>query len=307
LNIGESVKVLGNSHFIIYIVGAERKVVLEGGVSGVIPVLSQQVREIPGLIDEVSGLVVMHAHFDHVCGLPEMAQIFTKAVTAASSKAADVLAKPGVIRGFFDQDEAMTTTLKDLGEYIGSYEIGLKQSPSHVETIEIDRLINEGDIWQLGNGCSLNFIRAPGHSPCSIMAYYPREEILFCSDSAGFPVDRDYVFPIFFDGYLAFTETIRKMLDLPITVLAGAHEEIVRGRREVRAYLQRSLDWADKTRAMVVEGISRGISKEKMAQDVYNLFYHSRLKIYTPENIMLCSHLIVKRSLEVLKGSSDGD
>ena len=301
MKIGESVRVLGNSHFFIYLAGTAQRIVLEGGVSGVIPVVRQQVREMPGVIDEVSCLVVMHAHFDHVCGLPGLAQVFTKARTAASSKASDVLSKPGVVAGFFEQDEAMTTTLKELGEYAGGDETLSEQALSRVETIKIDQLINEGSVWHLGNGFSLNFVRAPGHSPCSMMAYCPQEEILFCSDSAGFPVDGEYVFPIFFDGYAAYTETIRSMLDLPVTVLAGAHEEIVRGRREVRAYLQRSLDWAEKTQAMVVENISRGISREKMAQNIFNLFHHGRLKIYTPENIMLCSRLIVKRSIEFMK------
>jgi len=162
LNIGESVRVLGNSHFFIYLAGTEQKIILEGGVSGVIPVVRQQVREMPGVIDEVSCLVVMHAHFDHVCGLPGLSQVFRKAHTAASSKAADVLAKPGVVADFFEQDEAMTTTLKELGEYAGGDEIRSEQAFSRMETIKIDRLINEGSVWQLGKGFSLDFVRAPG-------------------------------------------------------------------------------------------------------------------------------------------------
>ncbi|MCL6611391.1 MAG: MBL fold metallo-hydrolase [Peptococcaceae bacterium] len=304
MHISSSVRVLGNGHFNLYLAGGEEKVIIEGGVSGVVPALRRQVNELRAA-GEVSRLVVMHAHFDHVCGLPGLKGIFKTARTAASAKAAEVLAKPAVVAGFFREDESMTAALKDLaGGESGAAEPGEIFSPP--PTLAVDEVIPEEAVWRLGPNFSLHFYRAPGHSPCSLTAYSPEEEILFSSDSAGFPVDSRTVFPIFFDGYLPYVQTIKSMLDLPVTVLAGAHEEIITGRRQVRAYLQSAVDWAESTRSMVEDAVKRGTDRERLAEDIFMRFYHGRLKIYTVENIMLCSRLIVRRALEAAEKAAPG-
>lgn len=301
MQISSSVKVLGNCHFNVYLAGTEEKVVIEGGVSGVIPALSRQVNDMGGP-GGVSRLVVMHAHFDHVCGLPGLKGFFPAAGVAASARAASVLAKPAVVSGFFREDRAMTATLRDMDGDGHPQDSGGEFIPP--ATLTVDEIIPEGAVWRLGPNFSLQFSPAPGHSPCSLMAYSPEEEVLFSSDSAGFPVDKLMVFPIFFDGYHAYVQTIRKMLDLPVSVLAGAHEEIVTGRRQVRESLRRALDWAESTRAMVEEAVSRGVDREKLAGEIFSRFYRGRLRMYTVENIMVCCRLIIKRSIDAGEGSA---
>ncbi|MFZ5632495.1 MAG: MBL fold metallo-hydrolase [Bacillota bacterium] len=295
--ISQSVRLLGNGHFNIYLVGSGRTVVLECGVSGVVPAVARQVKE-NGWADQVSHLVVMHAHFDHVCGLPGMTGVFSRAETVASARAADVLARPKVVARFFHEDEAMTRTLDALAGRTHGGDAGPGRVADPPETLKVDRIIEGEEVWQLGPGLSLHFTGAPGHSPCSLMAYCPQEEVLFSSDSAGFPVDSRTVFPIFFDGYRSYVQTIKRMMDLPVSVLAGAHGEVIRGRRQVMDYLRSALDWAESTRASVEKEVGRGADQEALARQVFARFYHGRLKIYTEENIMTCSRLIVRRSIE---------
>lgn len=288
--ISTSVFALGNRHFNVYLAGGEEKVVIEGAVSAAAPAVRRQAGELGGIAG-VSRLVVMHAHFDHVCGLPALKGIFPGASTAASAKAAEVLAKPSVVENFFREDAAMTAAL---GGRDGD-EGGEAKAP---QTIAVDEIIPDGTVWRLGPNFSLRFFRAPGHSPCSLAAYSQEEEVLFSSDSAGFPVDQKTSFPIYFEGYPAYVETIKRMLDLPVEVLAGGHEEIITGRRRIRAYLDLALDWAERTMTRTAEAAARGADPEDLAREIFSRFYHGQLKIYSRENIMLCSRLIVKRSLE---------
>ncbi len=301
MQISSSVRVLGNRHFNIYLAGAGEMAVIEGGVSRAIPVLARQINEIRGL-GGVSRLVLMHAHFDHVCGLPGLKELFPAARVAASAKAAAVLAKPSVVSGFFREDGAMTAALNDQDGDSGRQDPGVEFIPP--ATLPVDEIIPDGAVWRLGPDFSLHFNQAPGHSPCSLMAYCPEEEVLFSSDSAGFPVDDRMVFPIFFDGYHAYVRTIRKMLDLPVSVLAGAHEEIINGRQRVREFLLRALEWAESTRSMVLEAGGRGVDREQLAGKLFSRFYRGRLRMYTAENIMICCRLIVKRSVEAGEGSA---
>ncbi|MHB8919215.1 MAG: MBL fold metallo-hydrolase [Desulfocucumaceae bacterium] len=296
MHISPSVRVLGNRRFNIYLAGSEQKVLVEGGVSGVVRLIKHQVYE-SGEAGEVGRLVLMHAHFDHVCGVPGLKGVFPSARTAASARAAEVLSKPSVVGHFFREDEAMTGTLEATG---GAWIAGgaCRDQFDPPQTIIVDDVIRDGAVWQLDTGSSLRFSLAPGHSPCGLMAYSPEEEVLFSSDSAGFPVDDRTVFPIFFDGYHAYVNTIRSMMDLPVKVLAGAHEEIMTGPGKVRGYLQSALDWAVRTRCLVEELAAGGMDREDLANRIFNQFYHGALKMYTVDNIMVCCRLIVRRSLE---------
>ncbi|MFZ5649227.1 MAG: MBL fold metallo-hydrolase [Bacillota bacterium] len=292
--IGMSVRVLGNDHFRIYLAGLESKVLIEGGVSGIIPVVRQQANAMGREASHVSQVVVMHAHFDHVCGIPGLLEIFTQAETSGSAIAAEILSRPKIVAGFFREDSEMSRTLG--GDAGGACAGG------GLPKIDIQNIIRDGTVWTLGKGFSLRFAYAPGHSPCSMTAYCPEEEILFSSDSAGFPVEKNMIFPIFFDGYWDYVQSIKRMMEIPVSVLAGAHEEIVFGQRQVKDYLQMALDWAEKTKEFVIRENRRGRGREELSKKIYDMFYRGRLKIYTRENIMLCSGLIVKRSIEAEKG-----
>lgn len=292
--IGRSVRVLGNDHFRLYLAGLDDKVLIEGGVSGILPVVRRQAAVMAPDASHVGRIVVMHAHFDHVCGIPGLLEIFTKARTWGSAGAAEVMSRPKITAGFFSQDTEMSRTL--------GVDAGAVRSGGEPPKIDIQNIINDGAEWALGKGFSLRFTSTPGHSPCSLTAYCPEEEILFSSDSAGFPVEKNMVFPIFFDGYRDYVQSIKRMMKIPVSVLAGAHEEIITGRRQVREYLQMALDWAEKTREFVVREKRSGTGREELSQKIYDWFYRGRLKIYTRQNIMLCSGLIVKRSLEAGEG-----
>ncbi|MFZ5648594.1 MAG: MBL fold metallo-hydrolase [Bacillota bacterium] len=292
--ISKSVRVLGNDHFHLYLAGSERKILIEGGVSGIIPIVRQQIKEMGQSGQPVSHIVVMHAHFDHVCGIPGLREIFTQAKTSASEKAAEILARPKIVAVFFREDKAMTHIIH--GDSGGAF---TGEAP---EIIDIQNIIRDGTVFTLGKYFSLQFMSAPGHSPCSMMAYCPEEEILFSSDSAGFPVEKSMVFPIFFDGYSDYIKSIKRMMEIPVSVLAAAHEEIISGRRQVRDYLQMSIEWAEKTRELVIKERKRGTGTDELSGKILDMFYRGRLKIYTRDNVKICSELIVKRSIEAEEG-----
>lgn len=288
--ISKSVRVLGNDYFRLYLAGSDPMILIEGGVSGIIPLVKQQLKDMQVNGPKVSRLVVMHAHFDHVCGVPGLCAILKNPETWASARAAAILARPNILAGFFSQDCAMT---ENIGQSPGIVPLGMPP-----EKIDIQNIIIDGTVWRLGKGISLRFMSAPGHSPCSITAYCPEEEILFCSDSAGFPVDNNTIFPIFFDGFSNYVQTVKKMAEMPVSVLAGAHGEIIFGRRQVKEHLQRALHWAEKTRDLVLEEQRRGADREELSRIIFEMFFRGRLEIYTRDNIMLCSELIVRRSIE---------
>lgn len=286
------VTVLGNRHFYLYAVGSGPVAILEGGVSAVVPVVAKQVETgvLPG---EVSHLVVMHAHFDHVCGIPGLRRVFPGARLAGSAEAGKVLRRPKIVANFYLEDAVVTGTMREQGLLEGM------PGPA-VENMEIEHEIADGEKWDLGRDTELYFYHAPGHSPCSIMAYLPGGEVLFSSDSAGFPIDEKRLFPIFFAGYGRYLQTIERMRELPVEILAGAHELIVQGRQQVHRFLDLARVEAERLRETVINARSAGLDEQAIAGLLFEQYYTGNLLIYSEQNIRLCCDILTKRVLETM-------
>ncbi len=289
-----SVRVLGDQYFNIYLIGESEKALIECGVSYIIPELRKQLYEVNNT-ESMKRMVIMHAHFDHVCGLPGLQKIFPAAKVAASEKAADILSREQVVGNFFKEDKEMTAKLGSFSE--GDNDNILPSTPMPPRTLPVDLIIGDGELWELSPDFKLHFYHAPGHSPCSLIAYNPENKVLFSSDSAGFPVTDEVTFPIFFQSYKAYIRTIKKMMGLPVRFLATAHGEIITGVQKVKSHLKSSLDGAERVRQYILAKKAEGFSEKEIARHLFEKFFYARLKIYTPENIMMCCRLLVKRSI----------
>lgn len=312
MRLSEHVKVLGNRHFRIYLAGAERYMLIEAGVSAVVPTVQRQLRELKH--PAVDTIVVMHAHFDHICGLPGLRLLLPGAVAAGSAQAAGTLGKQKVLANFFREDLAMTAVLREQGlveesgggngpavtggrEDAGGMADNLALVP---EEIKLDLVLEDGCRSDLGGGVELIFFHAPGHSPCSMAAYCPADEVLFVSDSTGFQIDSGGVFPIFFDGYDAYVDTIKKMAEMPVNVVAVAHEDIVAGRENVKKYFRMVLDCAEKARETIEVLHKAGKSREAVSEELFSIYYRGLLKIYSQQNIKLCTEILTRRIGDIM-------
>ncbi|TYO97313.1 MBL fold metallo-hydrolase [Desulfallas thermosapovorans] len=290
MRLTEQVTVLGNRHFHIYAVGAGPAVWLEGAVSAVVPTVAGQVQS--GVAKgTVSHLVIMHAHFDHVCGIPGLRRLFPGARVAASATAREVLQRSRVVNHFFAEDAAMTRVLHNEGFLTGA-------PATAASSIDVDEVIEDGACWEIAPVVNLQFYHAPGHSPCSIVAYQPEGEVLFSSDCAGFPIDDKHLFPIFFESYEKYINTINRLADLPVRILAGAHEQIIQGPKQVREFWALARTEAERVREKIIVLLQRGLDEQAVAGQLFNHYYTGNLRIYSVQNIRLCCNLLVRRVKE---------
>lgn len=288
----EDVLLLGNGHINIYAVGSGPIAILEGGIRMVVPVVAEQIKDAtwPG---QVEHLVVMHAHFDHVCGVPGLQKLFPRSRLAASEKAARVLQKPKIVGSFYREDMATTEGLLS-GQFCPADTAG-----PVVETMTVEKIIEDGEKWNLGAGVELHFYAAPGHSPCSIMGYLPKTELLLSSDATGFPINEERLFPMFFAGYHDYMNTIRRMQELPVRMVAGGHERIISGRDESRRYLELARVEAEQTLDTVVKSWRQGLDADTITRALLDEYYRDNArKLFTESNIHMCCQLLTRRALE---------
>lgn len=285
----DHVTVFGSGHFRHYLVGEYQDVLVECGVTASANHFAKQLSD-SGL-HAPDKLLVMHAHFDHVCGIPELKRHFPDAEVLASPAAAKVLDNPKVVARFFDQDRQIAGCLET---EVSGADAG--RSPRQ-KRIAVDRTVSGGDRIALKGGGNLELIAAPGHSPCGLAAWFEKDRVLFVSDALGFQISDDTIFPVFFHAYRPYIETIERLAKYPADVLAFPHERIWQG-KDVKAVFSRALSASRDVREEVVSEAGKGRDLSDLKQMLFDRFYRGNLRIYTPENIQLCVDLLVRRSIE---------
>lgn len=291
--LSENVIQLGNHHFNYFLVGRQEAAIIECGVTGGVMNLEKQWNEMPSKPD-VKFLLAMHAHFDHVCGIPKLRELFPQANVLSSKEAQKVLNNPKIVEDFFYQDDMMSEVLFNEGL------LPTKNKLHPPKTISIDQIIGEGDNIALAGGVNLKVLNAPGHSPCSVACYLPEEKVMFLSDAAGFQISDTEIFPVFFYNYELYIETIMRLSSFPSRILCFPHGMIwING--NIQHFYQSALNSARWALENITRMLDDGWDDEKIRQSLFPRYYRGNLKIYTTKNINTCIKLLIRRVKEALR------
>lgn len=293
ISISENVACLGNRHFHLYVVGRQKAAIIECAVSGAAVNFQRQWMSLTSPRPGVDYLVAMHAHFDHVCGIPALKEMFPQAAVAASAKAQRVLSKAEIVADFFSQDRSMLDVLSREGLLVESAAI------PQLERIDVDFILEPGQTLSLDRGLELEIIAAPGHSSDSLAAWLPADKVLFISDAAGFQMSDREIFPIFFQSYPIYMETLRMLQGYPAKIIGIPHETIWQG-SDIELFYRRAINAAEEAFALIRDYSEKGISPEEMHRLLFERYYRGDLRIYTLNNIKLCIDLLIKRVQECL-------
>jgi glyoxylase-like metal-dependent hydrolase (beta-lactamase superfamily II) len=132
------------------------------------------------------------------------------------------------------------------------------------------KYLKDGDVFDLGNGENLRIIFAPGHQPSGIVILEEKNMGLFINDLVGIYLpDADAHYPLnpFRSDNRQATESLQKLIDLPVTHLYLGHYGICERPKEIMARalnkIQRLLDIGIK--------YSREGKPEGIASEVYEM------------------------------------
>jgi len=289
VRIAEGLYALGNPHFMTYLVAGEECALVELGVSATAPAVARQVADLGVEPDRIRYLVVPHAHYDHLGGIPYFLGSYPRARVVASPHAAEILSRPRVLEQFFRED-AFT------GEWLERHGAGRRAFswlPGAV--LRVDHVVTDGDVLELGRGYSLNFLAAPGHSPCSLAVYLPVAGVLLVSDSLGFHLGPGENFPLFFQSYRVYMDTIARLSGLGAGTVGLAHENILRG-EAAREYFALARQSAENLYDLIVDRWREG--REALLEELFHRYYRAGLVVYSPANIRFCLGLLLRRAAE---------
>jgi glyoxylase-like metal-dependent hydrolase (beta-lactamase superfamily II) len=287
--LSKNVKVFGNGYFNFYLVGNKEAILIECGTRAAAQIFSHQWNQLHNK-PHVKYILVLHSHFDHVCGLPVLKKMFPDAKVVASTAAQKLLSREKIVKEHFRNDVLVSE------RYLEEGFISETPAMDIMTEIDIDITVGEGDSIEIEPGLKLNIIDAPGHSPCSIAAYLENDQIMFVSDAVGFISSSGEITPIFFQDYSLYVDTINKLLSFPTKIVAGAHGSIATGEEACQLY-QKSLASAKLVSKLINNELNSGVEENTLTNKLYERYINDGL-IYYPKEIMMGSmNLLIKRAI----------
>ncbi|HCY85455.1 MAG TPA: Zn-dependent hydrolase [Desulfobacteraceae bacterium] len=288
LEIGPRIRVVGNYYFNLFLVlGRDKSLLFETGISGMVDTAIAQLESL-GVSPDY--LVVSHPHADHLTGLPALAERFPKARVVCGSGAPEFAAHPKAQSALVKEDRYMSGELKRRG--LPPKRPPLEKSPDLKNAMVVDK----NTALDLGGGIRVELMPVRGHSPGSLIAWVPGDRALFCSDAMGFHYPERGFWPLFFTGAKDYLDTIDLIEGLSPACLAPAHQGPIIGEDNV----VRAIDESRTATRDIIRKIRKGDQPEDtLIQEMFDTSYRDEFTLYTPDNIMGCTRLLVKRTKEL--------
>lgn len=285
--IADNIWILGNDYFHIYLIrGSSSSALMETGISATADILLEQLSFIEAKPDF---LIVSHPHSDHIIGLDYLRHSFPRAMVMAGKGAESFISHSKSAQFMITEDRHMTDYMNASGFL--SKKTAIKSVPS----LSGCRIINDGEELNLG-GVTVRFLEAKGHSPGNLLLHIPSIKVSLVSDSLGNHYPGRGFFPTFFTGFTDYMETIDRLEKLAPMILGLAHNGFISEKEVIRDIFQEARKAAIHVENYVISSKS---DDEKIAKYLFRFFYTAELKIYSPQNILNCCRLLVRRVREL--------
>ena len=283
----DSLWVLGNDYFHLYLVkGRKSSALIEMGISATIGTVLEQ---LSSLRENPDFLIITHPHSDHVTGLDYLKNSYPHATVIAGNGAESFLSHPKAAQSLMAEDVHMLEAMTSLG-LCGS-KTAIKAPPS-ISGCRVAQDEEELDLRDF----KIRILEVKGHSPGNILVHIPALNILLVSDSLGNHYPARGFFPTFFTGYDDYIKTIDRLEKIDPDVLGLAHHGLISDRNEITKTFSVARRCANDARNYVIHDDR---NDEDIAQDLFRFYYTGELAVYSPQNILNCCRLLVRRVREL--------
>ncbi len=227
-------------------------------------------------IDDISGCIILHEHYDHVMLLPKLIKEKGRITIYAKIEIIDILKRSKVIEIYQKADVFSSERV-----YKNYYNVPINKIQLKVKPIE--------ELKELG----LEVIDLPGHSPLSTGIIF--EKTLLVSDAIGFFGKELGHLPLYFYNYDLYVESIDKIsnyLNSIETIIIG-HNAVFNDTEIKEAIHTAKIEAKNLKERIINSGI-----KEDGTKNLFKEIYKGEFLLYPPEIIMECAKYIIRRSWE---------
>jgi glyoxylase-like metal-dependent hydrolase (beta-lactamase superfamily II) len=240
LIITEATKITENIYLLdtvwsTYLVVGEELALVEAGVSTCVPTYIENIKKFGFKPEDISYIVVPHAHSDHRSGFALLLNYMPRAKIFAHALGVKPLKHPEIP--------------EPRREFARNWQ---------TRPVEVSKTLKDGDIMDLGAGVKFKVLETPGHSDDSFCLYDEKNMALFVSDAAGayIPWTNDWVPNPFYDLGLYY-KSIERLKKLPVKTLAPGHNGVATG-PDAKKAIENSLKTAKRWETKILEEVAKG-------------------------------------------------
>jgi len=224
---------LGTPFFPVYLSLGEKAVLIEGGTSGTFDIIVAQLAALNIDPATIAYIALTHSHADHIGAYPRIRARWPHVKIVAGKAAARMLGNENVIKQFHWLDQKIAQAMQAGGD------ITAPPAPLDDWNFDIDMIVKEGDVIDLGRGVRWTVYEIPGHAPCHLAFLEESQAIMAIGDATGFyNPEKDGLWPNYFDGLDIYCDSIKKLARLPAQSLVLSHNGYQSNARE---YLAKAL------------------------------------------------------------------
>jgi glyoxylase-like metal-dependent hydrolase (beta-lactamase superfamily II) len=220
---------LGVPEFPMYLSKGNSYMLIEGGTGATVDIVVQQLKDLKVDPEQIGSIVLTHSHPDHIGGFPRLRKLWPEV---------KIMVKKGEI--------------ESVPEPLESYDFS------------VDEVIGDGDTIDLGGGISWTVYSIPGHAPCQIALYEPKERTLVIGDATGFySPQRGVWWPNYFVSLEKYCKSIQKLMTIAANRYALSHNGVVENDPD---YLRKALKAAQAWHLEMIERTQKGEKPEEIAE-----------------------------------------
>ena len=223
------------------------------------PAYLKEIRRTLGDENRLRWLFITHAHFDHSGTAPYLKRRIPGLKVAASRLASEIFKKPNAV-----------TLIQSLSrDFEEQYKTLFGSEDIRFDSLEVDRVLEDGETVDLGGGWTFRVIATPGHTRDGVSFYFPNIKALICGEAAGVP-DRNFkIHPEFLASYRDYVASLEKLAALDVEIIMLSHYYVLTG-AEARSYLKKSLEstfaFSDRIRSYLAEA---GGNQESVVKRIF--------------------------------------
>jgi glyoxylase-like metal-dependent hydrolase (beta-lactamase superfamily II) len=260
---------------VYFLEGNNEFMIINGGVSYIVPDLLRQVKELGMDTEKVTKLLILHTHFDHVGIVPFLRRRHPRMEIYASRRGWEILQMEKATKAI---NQFSRTVAKRAGkeEVYSIYDLDWREDVA-------GETVSEGDRIDLG-GLEVSILEIPGHSSCSIAAYVPEFKALFPTDGGGIPFDETIV-ASGNSNYTQYQQSLEKLRSLEVEYYCADHYGYVTG-EEATEFISKSIEMAAQQRARIEEVYRNTQDIDLAAQKLISIFYKESPDYFLPPEII---------------------
>ncbi|MDO4540992.1 MAG: MBL fold metallo-hydrolase [Syntrophomonadaceae bacterium] len=279
--LSDNVILMGNGSFNYYLVGQDQAALLECGCTVGAGIFAEQYRRLENP-PAVKYIVLLHSHFDHSCGLPLLQEMFPEAKVVGNAVCKKLLGKEKMVKLFFGIDGLVGQRYVEEGL--------VNEAPPTYDRdhLDVDMVVSDGEVLELGDGVSLKILETPGHSPCSISVWVEPDKVMMHSDATGVRLSPERIAPAYFGDYDSYLASIEKLMAYPAVACGGGHGDVIEGEAEVARYYEQARQCAAECHEDVAARLAAGEEADAIVEQLYAEGIGAGLEYY-PKMVMTMS------------------